>query len=182
MNGAVLLISLLHSVVRALSSANISPERIWMIGDSECTLASIEKVNAAFGEYFGNRIGTILEQQALIERYCPIGENGEWYHTESENNAADQATRLDSTINDIDSDSQWQCGPPYLKLPPDQWPISREFAERKEEHIPQAELLKRFRGLINNTVIKPRPGIHQLIDPECTNEWDNGFFLLCLRR
>ena len=172
MNGAVLLISLVYSVIQSLSSAKVIPERTWMIGDSECTLASLEKVNAAFGEYFGNRIGTILEQQAMIERVCPIGENGEWYHTESKNNAADLATRLDSTTRDIGSDSEWQCGPSFLKLPPSEWPISREFAKRKEDYIPQCELLKRYRGLINNTQIKPYPCINQLLDPECTNDWD----------
>ena len=30
-----------------------------MIGDSECTLASLEKVNCAFGEYFENWIGEV---------------------------------------------------------------------------------------------------------------------------
>ena len=50
-----------------------------MIGDSECTLSSIEKVSASFGEFFGNRIGEIQSNQAKIEEFCPVGESGEWW-------------------------------------------------------------------------------------------------------
>ena len=172
MSGMVLAVLLLYSAVKALHSSNIVPERIWIIGDSECTLASREKVNAAFGEWFGNRLGTVLEMQALIEKYCPIGIDGEWWHTDSKNNAADRGTRLNSTIQDVGPGSEWQCGPAFLKRPPSEWPINRDFAQRKEELIPQNELLKRFRGMINNTQVQIPPGIHQLIDPECTNDWE----------
>ena len=102
-----------------------------MIGDSECTLACLENVSTPFGEYFGNRIGKIVEKQAKIEQFCPVGYNGEWYHTSSDNNGADRPTRLDSTIQDVVLGSEWQSGFAYLKLPPSEWPISRTFAERK---------------------------------------------------
>ena len=67
LNGAVLAVRLLLSALRSLSQADIVPERVWMIGDSECTLACLEKVSTAFGEYFGNRVGEIVEKQAKIE-------------------------------------------------------------------------------------------------------------------
>ena len=47
-----------------------------MIGDSECTLASLEKVISAFGEYFGNSIGEIVNLQSNIKKYCPVGNDG----------------------------------------------------------------------------------------------------------
>ena len=94
------------STLRSLSPADEIPERVWIIGDSECTLASIEKVRAAFGEYFGNRIGEVLDNQAKIEQFCPVGLNGEWWFIANKDNAADQATRLDTGCSELGPDSE----------------------------------------------------------------------------
>ena len=56
LNDAVIGSQLQLSCVRGLSQSDIKPENIWFIGDSECTLACLEKVDAAFGEYFGNHV------------------------------------------------------------------------------------------------------------------------------
>ena len=63
MNGAVLLIRLLLSLIMACSVSRTVPNKIWLLGDSECTLSSIEKTSGAFGEYFGNWVGEILKKQ-----------------------------------------------------------------------------------------------------------------------
>ena len=89
LNGAVLASRLVLSSVKSLSKSDHLPERVWMIGGSECTLASLESVNSVFGEYFGNRIGEAVDCQLKIEQICPVGQSGEWYHTDSKNNAAD---------------------------------------------------------------------------------------------
>ena len=169
--GALLVVRLTLSSVRSLTSAGVSIERVWFIGDSECTLASLEKINAPFGEYFGNRIGEIQDAQAKIEKICPVGENGEWWYTRSCNNAADQATRPDSTPSDVDVNSKWQKGLEFIKLPIPSWPIDREFAKRKDDYIPQCELLKQFR-MIHLTEAIPLSGVEQLIDPFSTNDWN----------
>ena len=67
LNGAVIASRLVLSTLKSWSSSEDLPERVWIIGDSECTLSSIEKVSAAFGEFFGNRIGEIQDNQAKIE-------------------------------------------------------------------------------------------------------------------
>ena len=172
LNGAVLASRLVLSTLRSWSSSEELPERLWMIGDSECTLASIEKTSAAFGEFFGNRVGEIHQNQAKIEAFCPVGENGEWYHTDTHSNAADRATRLDSTVNDIALGSQHQCGPPYIRLSRSEWPTNRDFAIRKHDHIPQNELLKKFRCSIQAVNVVVSPGIDQLISPYSTNDWN----------
>ena len=173
LNGAVIAVRLALSAVRSLTSAGIQIACIWFIGDSECTLSSLEKINGPFGEYFGNRVGEVQDTQAQIERLCPVGENGEWWYTRSCNNAADPATRPDATPSDIDVDSSpWQLGPSYLKGPRSSWPIDRDFATRKDECIPQNELLKQFRCMIQVTEAQPSPGIEQIIDPFRTNNWN----------
>ena len=169
LNGAVLASRLVLSTLQSLSPCDEIPERVWMIGDSECTLASLEKVSGAFGEYFGNRIGEILDNQAKIERFCPVGNNGEWWFVPSSDNAADQATRLNTDCNELGLDSEWQNGPSYLKLPESQWPLSRDFAERKDDYIPQAELLKKYRGMVQLVDTDVKDGVDKLIDPYSTN-------------
>ena len=94
-------------LIKSCVSSGITPSRVWLLGDSECTLSSIEKTSGALGEYFGNRVGEIHDNQAQIQKSCPVGMEGEWYHLSSSDNAADQPTRLDSTIADILPSSSW---------------------------------------------------------------------------
>ena len=169
LNGAVIGSRLLLSCVRSLSQSDVIPEKIWFIGDSECTLASLEKVDAAFGEYFGNRVGEVMDTHAKIEQLTHT--DIQLVHVHSQDNAADRATRLDSTPPDIDLNSSWQSGPLFLKDSPNKWPVNRDFATRKDQLIPQVEILKRFRGIIQNTEVKTTYGIDQLIDPFSTNYW-----------
>ena len=50
--------------------------------------------------------------------------------------------------------------------------MNRDFASRKEDHIPNGELLKRYRNLIHATQVKQDLGIQTLIDPQYTNVWE----------
>jgi len=172
LNGALLVSRLALSTVNSLKIAAVPIDRLWFIGDSECILACLEKTNCAFGEYFGNRVGEILDNQALIEKYCQVGNNGEWWHTASRHNAADQATRCDSLPLELSQNSAWQLGPAYLKEPVSEWPITREFAARKEDCIPSNEILKQFRGLIQVSSCVTLNSIQVLINPTSTNDWN----------
>jgi hypothetical protein len=164
LNGAVLATRLVLSTLRSLLSSDI-PETVWFFGDSECTLASIEKVNGAFGEYFGNRIGEIFDNQAKIEELCPVGENGEWWAVDTKDNGADMASHLDSTTDDLRAGSVHQNGPAYLHQAASEWPKNRNFAIRKDDHIPQGELLKKYRSIVHAVDVQPElPGIDKLID------------------
>ena len=126
----------------------------------------------AFGEWFGNRVGTIQDNQAKIEKFCPVGVDGKWLFTTSENNGADIATRLDSSPEDIGLDTRWQNGPDYLLLPSSEWPVNRDFSSRKNDCIPQGELLKKFRCALNATNLEEVAGIDKLINPFSTNDWN----------
>ena len=94
-------------------------------------------------------------------------------HVPSKYNAADLPTRLDCRIVDIDMESVWQSGPAFLQQSPHEWPVNRDFANRKEQLVPQLEILKRFRCVIQNTNVETTFGIHVLIDPFSTNQWHN---------
>ena len=174
LNGAVLLSRLVLFFLKSCVSSGVTPTKIWMLGDSECTLASIEKTSGALGEYFGNRVGEILDNQARMQEICPVGDDGEWYHVSSSDNAADRPTRLDSTTKEIMPDSAWQRGPSYLYMPSSSWPIDRDFALRKEACIPDSEILKRYRGIVQTVTaeISDDIGVHNLVDPNFTNDWE----------
>lgn len=173
LNGAVLLTRLLLFYLKSCTKAGVTPKTVWILGDSECTLASMEKTRGALGEYFGNRVGEALDNQSRIQQFCDVGFDGEWWHISSDDNAADQPTRTDSTAKDVAPDSPWQKGRSYLYQPVENWPVDRNFAERKESCIPDEEILKRFRGQVNqiNTVTSD-VGVENLIDPCFTNDWD----------
>ena len=142
LNGAVLAARLLLTCLRSLSHTEVVPEKVWFIGDSECTLASLEKVDTAFGEYFGNRVGEILEAHAQIQSLTKS--EIQLVHVPSKYNAADLPTRLDCSIVDIDMESVWQSGLAFLRKPPHEWPVNRDFANRKDQLVPQFDILKRF--------------------------------------
>ena len=76
-------------------------------------------------------MGEQFDNQEVIEKITKVGNEGEWYYVCSENNVADRATRLNSVPDDLGIDSEWQTGPAYLKKPISEWPINRNFAERK---------------------------------------------------
>ena len=66
LNGAVIGARLLLSCLCRLSKSDIIPEKAWCIGDSQCTLASLEKVDGVFGEYFENHVGEIMDTYAKL--------------------------------------------------------------------------------------------------------------------
>ena len=174
LNGAVLLTRLVLFYLKSCSKAGVIPKTVWFLGDSECTLASIEKTSGALGEYFGNRVGEIIDNQSRIQKLCQVGVDGEWWHVASDDNAADRPTRLDSTAADIAPNSPWQKGQQYLYDSVENWPKNRKFAERKDSCIPDTEILKKYRGITHaeTAVAVPDVGIHKLLDPLSTNDWD----------
>ena len=143
MNSATLCTRLVKTVVEALS---IPIGRIWSVGDSNVVLASREKNSAPFSEYFANRIGEQKETQQDLENQGYV--IGEWYHVASSGNAADAPSRLDTTPDMIGEGSSWQCGPDYLSLPREEWPLDRKFADQKTAvGIPKEELRKKYREI-----------------------------------
>ena len=71
-------------------------------------------------------------------------------------------------------DSAWQRGPSYLCMPSSSWPIDRDFATRKEACIPDSEILKRYRGIVQTVTaeISDDIGVHNLVNPNFTNDWE----------
>ena len=88
-------------VIRAL--VDDPPAKVYFLGDSETVLGSRERDKGFFGEFFGNRIGEMhdneIRMQNLVEDIIT-----EWHHVSSQDNAADRGTRLKSVPEDFGDD------------------------------------------------------------------------------
>ena len=122
-------------VARTMSD---KPERVIICGDSECSIAALEKTGGVLGPYFTNRVSEIQENIRQLAELSEIVEPVQ--HIAGELNPADLGTRGHATIADVSEDSVWQNGPKFLtELDREDWPISRQF----RDYLPQAELRSR---------------------------------------
>ena len=99
--------------------------KIYHIMDSEIVKAMISKESYGFNTFAANRIGEI--QQDTKEE--------EFYWLPGKLNVADYVTRGKSP-EELDSESLWQCGPEFLRLPEVDWPISNKY-ECNTEDLPE---------------------------------------------
>ena len=127
MDAAVLAVRLGKTVVN--SCRTLKFKEVIHISDSTCTIATIINQTSALKEYMGNRAGEIRRKSKP--------EN--WFHVKSGDNIADLGTRMEATIDDIKSGSEWQCGPEWCKLDRSEWPVTQDIGP---EHIPPEELAK----------------------------------------
>ena len=77
-----------------------------------------------FAPYFQNRLS---EMHRNFEEVGQVVEVGPIWHIPGPLNPADLPTRLDGSAEDLRQGSTWMSGPPFLYLPRDQMPLSRDF-------------------------------------------------------
>jgi hypothetical protein len=118
LNGAVL-----SSRIRTFLSKEMrfKFEKILHLVDSRIVRTQIQKESYGFGTFVATRIAEIQEATSPEE----------WWWVDTKNNPADMTTRW-MKPSDLDSESIWQKGPEYLKLPIEQWPISKESLEMSQ--------------------------------------------------
>ena len=122
------------------------PGQVMFVGDSQTILASRERDKGFFGEFFGNRIGETFDNVERMENLVKFDSPVQWYYVASEKNAADRATRLQSVPDDLGLGSEWLNGPAYLKTPIEEWPINRDFADKKSKvQLPMEEIRRPYR-------------------------------------
>ena len=113
------------------------PDRISVIGDSECTISSVESEEGILAPYFARRCEEIEEHMKNWSQTCQVDP---LFHTPGSLNISDLATRGAAKDTDVDIGSVWQEGPSYLKEERIDWPISREFRNK----VPEEEVDKSF--------------------------------------
>ena len=103
MQSAVMSTRLCKSI---MTFSGIKFNKVFYILDSKCTMATLSKDTMALREYMGNRVSEILETTSTHQ----------WYHVKSSDNISDLGTRRNARIADVLVGSDWQRGPPWMKL------------------------------------------------------------------
>ena len=134
------LVMLARLITATLPGLVDKPESILIIGDSKCTIQSVEAEAKVLKDFFNNRCEEFEEHR----RQCTRDEIDvePLHYTASEDNISDLATRGEVSKKQIDEKSEWQNGPNYLKYDRDaSWPISRVSGH---DAIPEEEKIVRI--------------------------------------
>ena len=129
LNGLVILSRLISACLEGLSRM---PDRITIIGDSECTISSVESEEGVLAPYFARRCDEVEEHMNNWKKICEVDP---LYHTPGGLNISDLATRGAAKDEDVDIGSTWQEGPSYLKEEREKWQISRDFRKKSTKQL-----------------------------------------------
>ena len=104
------------------------PINVHILGDSTCVISAINKVATSFNPLMHSRLADIHHTLDSIRKQADVMPI---QYIPSEENIANIATRSETSLSMLRSDSLWQFKPHWLSLPRMQWPSSRTFT--KEE-------------------------------------------------
>ena len=159
LNGLVILCRLMSV---AIDAAPVKPTRVTLIGDSTCTISSLECTSNVLAPYFCNRVAECLDHikswgrqdddiSVNVEHVSPSLLVDQVQHVAGDLNIADLGTRGQATVEDISLGSTWQKGPKFLSANRDTWPVSRSFVR----DVPKEEKrMKVFRILSHVEIVK----------------------------
>ena len=163
---------LTQGMVIAANAMAEKPEVAILCGDSECSIAALEKAGGVLGPFFANRVSEIHENLRqlgdVVENVEPV------YHLPGEQNPADLGTREHAALSELGSDSVWQRGPHFLtEMDRNKWPLTRDF----RDSVPQSELRSKHEVTkqVYNMQVKVGKSmavIQKLVEASlCTNSW-----------
>ena len=118
----------LAGTIAELHSFDIA--RRYFLSDSRCVLHQINSRHFKYDTFVAHRLGEISERSAPEE----------WWHVSTSDNVADDATKENESTKG-EAKSRWFDGPKFLRLPVEDWPISRV------DHVDCREVQSRFHAL-----------------------------------
>ncbi len=122
MRGLLLLARLIRALLPGFPSP---PTEIFLAGDSQCTIASVEADDRLLDVWFANRVAEVKDEMASWSKSGIIVHP--LYHWPGIDNIADLATKGKANLEDITEDSSWQNGPARASFPQEDWPALRDF-------------------------------------------------------
>ena len=125
------------TITEALKDVTPPIRRVYMLGDSRTILAALKSEATPFSEFFANRIGEIYDCIRAIPENIEVI----WGWVQSSDNAADIASRVTATPEDLVEGTEWQDGPAYLWQDEETWPIRTDIMGGPQD-LPQEELRK----------------------------------------
>ena len=100
-----------------------------------CALMSIRREGGGFKPYFQNRVAEINANLEAIADLVGVLEPT--LKVEGISNPADLGTRRGVSPEQVDGDSDWQGGPPFLRLERSLWPLA---IPNDPEAVPTSEI------------------------------------------
>ena len=134
-----------------LEASSETPGKVTLIGDSECSIAMLEKSGSSLAPYFCNRVGEIRSNIEMIKEHCTVEP---LQHVRGELNPSDLPTRGLALPEDLAPGSVWQHGPDFLLLPREDWPVSRDFVQTVPEEVSRVKLAQ---IMVHATAIQQLP-------------------------
>ena len=113
----------------------ISRRYLW--SDSSTVLGWIRSEPRTRQVFVAHRLGEIAELTSVAE----------WHWVPSKENPADDATRFSTTT--LCSTDRWFTGPPFLHLPPSDWPKEKSISAEEKASIDQLEARKVYVGVVS---------------------------------
>ena len=122
LSGLLVLSRLLSSLWDGFSKR---PSRVSILGNSECTINSVEAEETVLKEWFDNCVSEIQEN---FDCWSEVGTQVDpLHHWPGTTNPADIVTKGQGTIADLHPDGVWQTGPKVPQFSSERWPSSRHF-------------------------------------------------------
>ena len=145
------------------------PSAVILAGDSQCTIAALEKTGGLLAQYFANRTSEILTNLEEVAALVPLKEV---FHVPGDLNPADVSTRGNAIIEDLLEESMWMSGPSFLYGEKEEMPLSRDFLDCGF-NLPAAELRERKVSLLATQVIVHHArSLGRLIGVALTKTWN----------
>ena len=113
-------------------------DRCVIAGDSMSSLMAVRRPGVNYKPYFQNRVSEIQKNLAALDEKVRVLEPLQ--KIAGSLNPADIATRGRASLSDVDAQSEWQNGPPFLRLMREDWPM--QLPEEVPGAIPPTELRK----------------------------------------
>ena len=139
MNGLVLATKLLDA---ALVSMNEPPETVTCCLNSECTISAVESENGLLRPYLANRRAVVIGKLQEWKEKFPETDFEPLQHIAGPLNPADLPTRSSCSAPEVERNTPWQNGTNFLKLPREEWPVTREF----KNEIPEEEVVQTIKA------------------------------------
>ena len=117
-------------------SLNERHKRCWKITDSQVTLHWLNCRRTVIKPYVRNRKIEVNRLTNIVD----------WFHTKRENNIADLGTRKGAKLSDVDANSDWINGLPWMRGPSEEFPIQTveqiSLSNREKSDANQEMILK----------------------------------------
>ena len=126
----------------ALASMSDPPTSVTCCLDSECTISAVESENGLLKPYLANRRAVVIGKFQEWKEKFPETDFEPLQQIAGPLNPADLPTISSCTALDVGRNTPWQIGPSFLKLPREEWPVTRDF----KNEIPEDEVVKTIKA------------------------------------